>query len=307
MALSAGERAVPDKKHGGLFMSTGYASASPSGFQSVSGFPMGYGGGMGFGSGFGLDALLILLLLGGNNGGFLNRGAAAGAVTTDVLLQPAFQSLQHQVGALGEQFNQTQVVEAINNGCSGVTNQVNNGSREVVQGIGAIRTDLANGNFNTLNSINGLGRDITAQNTQSLIQSINQSQGTNGMISNGFNNTNLALLTGFNGIGMQFADTRQQLSNCCCEIKSTIRDSQDTTLQQAQQIKDLINGNRLQDLQSQVTALTNSLSNSGQTNQIIAAMQANTAAMIAHMSNECSHGRNGGSARYKAKLDPTDN
>ena len=88
---------------------SGMSSITPAGVQNVSGGGYGFGGfggyGMGgMGTGFGMDALLILLLLGGQNGGGMwgNRGGNCGgpattAVATDIVMQPAFQSLQNQI------------------------------------------------------------------------------------------------------------------------------------------------------------------------------------------------------------------
>jgi len=179
---------------------SGFTAAPPSngGYQSV--MTPGFGGyGMGMGTGMGIESLLILLLLGGNNGNrgglFGNNGNGCSPAATDVVLAPAFQNLQSQISNLQQNISSDAVAGKISD-LSGqicasgqnINNTNNANTRELSNGIGGLNTNIANANLTTLQSIRALQSDLTAQGTQQLIQNINQSQNTNGIISQGFNN-----------------------------------------------------------------------------------------------------------------------
>jgi len=65
-------------------------------------------------------------------------------------------------------------------------------------------------------------------------------------------------------------------ARCCCDIKATINADGNATRQ-------LINDIRLSDLQGQLNDAKNNISNSNQTNALIAAMSAQTNTIIHHL------------------------
>jgi hypothetical protein len=61
-------------------------------------------------------------------------------------------------------------------------------------------------------------------------------------------------------------DAQYQLSNCCCDIKNAIRED-------GEQTRALIQGNTIQELRDQLSAVTNQLSNTTQNNTLISALR----------------------------------
>ena len=262
---------------------SGYSSVTPNGYQAVANYPGGMGLG-GMGTGFGIDALLILLLLGGGNGGlggWGNRagGPAATAVTTDVIMQPAFQSLQQQISGLASQFSASQLTEAVSN----VSDQVQMSGNQVVQNQGQIRTDLQNGNFQTLTSLNGLNRDITAQNTQLLINDNQQTQLVNGNIVNGFNQQNLATLTGFNGVKDAICAMSREMAECCCETQKSIQASIISAKDNTQMILNQMSTDKYAELLEKYNAVQAANSNLIQTNILKDNNAAQTETILRHL------------------------
>jgi hypothetical protein len=266
---------------------SGFQSATPAGYQMVStGYP-GMGG-FGFGSGFGLDALLILLLLGPNGFGRGGYGSpAANAVTTDVVLQPAFQSLQQQIAQLAE----NQATAAITNKIGDQMQAQASQAGSIGAAIGGLQASIENSRFTALDQNNNLYRDITAQNTQALLNANQQTQITNGLITNGFNQNYLATLTGFNGVEKSIDGLSREQAECCCQIKESI-------LTNAQRGIDLQNQIQKENLISQLNDAKAQISNLSQTNQLIQAMQAQTTTILHHMfpwygSSNGNNGNNG--------------
>lgn len=137
-------------------------------------------------------------------------------------------SIQGQLNALASEVNTNQLSNQMSTLATGLGASINSvdrdvcsASRDIIQGQGVIRNDVTNGNFNTLNSINGLGRDIMAQaNTNALSQlnsfnilGTNVNQGFNTLGTNvqqGFNNLGQTVQTGFNNLGQA---TQQGFNN----------------------------------------------------------------------------------------------
>lgn len=146
----------------------------------------------------------------------------------------------------------------------------------VIETAGATQTALAAGNFTTLTSINGLGRDVVTGQNQIQLQTLNS-----------FNNVNTAMLQGFNSIESSAARdasaiqaTLQQQNmlqaQCCCDIKQAISvDGQAT--------RALINDIRLAELQSELADAKAGLSNANQTLALDAKMNAMASTIISHL------------------------
>jgi hypothetical protein len=228
------------------------------------------GAGMGLGglAVGGIGGLILGALVNGSGGlfGGNNRGVSAEAVG---------------LGALEfmEQANLTNMnicnakVEALN---SASTNRAT-----IIESAGATQTALAAGNFTTLSSINGLGRDVISGQNQIQLETLNS-----------FNTLNTTALQGFNSIQANaFRDasaiqaTLQQQNmvqaQCCCEIKQAISTDGQAT-------RALINDIRLAELQSELADTKNSLSNANQTLVFDGKLNAMATTIITHLAP--SHG-----------------
>lgn len=259
------------------------------------------------GHGIGMDALLILLLLGGGNGGFGgfgNRGAggpATIAIASDIVMQPAFQSLQNQISTLSGQFNNSEVQEAIN----GVSNQLgistqaitqnqDNNARDTTAAMTAISNALENTRFTTLTSVNDLGRDVLQAGYQANLQNLNSFNVLNTGMLNGFNGLtsnftnqinglNLSNLTSFQTVNGGINQLSRDMAECCCEIKSTVRDSIDATHADGEATRALINALNVQNLQTQLADAKAQVSNLNQTNTLIANNASQTTTILTHL------------------------
>jgi len=233
----------------------------------------GYNTGMGTGAGLGVGGgVLGGLLAGGLAGAVLGgRGGlggwggngygaapAAAAVATDIVLNPAFQSLQNQVEQLGDQLGTNSILAGI----TSVNQNVSGTTRDTLNSIANLSTAQAAANFTTLQSINGLGRDVTAQANQNALQQLNS-----------FNNLTTTTLQGFNGGAMQVQNVTNQIvgqlqamaatqAACCCELKSLIQSDGNIT-------RALINANTMQDLRDRNVELAGEVSNFRQTQAIL--------------------------------------
>jgi len=232
--------------------------------------PMPNFGGTGTGMGSGLAAgagviggLLLGGLLGNNgNGGLFggngNNGSLATAATTDVVMNPAFQSLQQQITGLSNSLNTGDIQDAISRNQDSVAN---------------LATAVATGNFTTLNSINSLGRDVVTNIHQQDLQQLNS-----------FNNLTTTTLQGFNSSAMQvqnstnqiiaqgtanaaaiaagFCDVEKAMAQCCCEMKGAIAAEGSAT-------RALINDLNVQNLRDQLSAANNKVSNNEQNQYLL--------------------------------------
>jgi hypothetical protein len=254
------------------------------------------GGGMG-GMG-GMQGLLPLVLGAtlfggglGNFGGGWGRGgvggAAASAVATDVVLNPAFQSLQNQISTLGTQVNSNNLTNQITDttgqvlaGITSINKNVTDSNRDIISSIGAVQTAQAAGNFTTLSSINGLGRDVTAAQNQGALQQLNSFNQLNSNVLQGFNEVNRDSANAFNQVQMSLNALSAQNAACCCDLKSTITADGCAT-------RALIESLNVQNLQGQLADAKSQLASSQQTNQF-ASMLSNTASTIIHHIPDCS-------------------
>ena len=226
------------------------------------------GAGMGIGGGV-LGGALAGALTGGLFGrgwgnGFGNYGyggaggPAANAVASSVVLDPAFQSLQTQLtgiqsqlstGGIHSEINELEKsVEALN-----VANLqgINNNALTYQSGNAALMTAQANGNFTTLNSINGLGRDITASNTQALINNLQN-----------FNNLSTQISTAGNQIIAGQNAQNAAMAQCCCELRQAIAADGQAT-------RALINDNTIQSLRDKNAELAVRVSNNEQNQYLL--------------------------------------
>ena len=128
-------------------------------------------------------------------------------------------------------------------------------------------------------------------------------------ITSGFNNTNMGMMQGFNGVERGFCDLGRQLSDCCCENRAAIADLKYNLATQfcglgnqiQMQTRDIIdnqNANyrglmdflvneKLASKDARIVELTNQLSQSNQNAVIRAAIDASTAEIIRRTGNDC--------------------
>ena len=251
---------------------------------------MGSSSGLGVGAGAlggGVAGLLLGGLLANNgNGGLFgggnnnNNNGANTAVATDILLNPAFQSLQTQIqttqnqigaNALRDEIGDNQ--QTINTGFSGLQQDLASIGRDYNNLFGQVNSNISNANFTTLSSINGLGRDITASQNQAALQQLNS-----------FNNLTTTTLQGFNSSAMQvqnatnqiisqgtaaaatnaanFYEISKEMAKCCCEIKGIVSAEGSAT-------RALINDLNVQNLRDQLTAANNKVSNNDQNQYLL--------------------------------------
>lgn len=180
----------------------------------------------------GIGGLVLGSLMGNNNGLFGNRNNDAG---------PAV--------ALGY----GELVESIGDAKLAAVAAASENRAATLEQTSALSTAIATANFNTLNSVNGLGRDITAANTQALIQNLNSFNNLASVAQSGFNTSNLLTQNGFNALSAQAAESASDIKmglaaqsaamqQCCCEI---LRSGMENT----QKILDQNTNFRIQDLQ----------------------------------------------------------
>lgn len=215
-------------------------------------------GGMGGGSGVGLGAvgggvagLILGSLIGSNgNGLFGGNGGNAGNAQFDAI-QTQISGLQGQVNASGIHSEINELENSLNAANIANLQGIANNALLYQQGNAAIQTSLANGNFTTLNSINGLGRDITAANTQALINTIQNFNTVNANITN----TSNQIIAGQNAMMSKVAE-------CCCELKGTILADGNAT-------RALINDLNVQNLRDQLNAANTKVSNNEQNQYLL--------------------------------------
>lgn len=155
---------------------------------------------------------------------------------------------------------QQQTSESVNTNLSGVT-------RDILSGQADLSTAIATANYTTLNSINNLGRDITAQSNQNALQQLNS-----------FNQVNTTQLQGFNQAAFNQNIATQQIiaqgtaqsaamAECCCQIKGAIAADGDATRQ-------LINDLNVQNLRDQLAVANNQVSNNNQNQYLLSTILA---------------------------------
>ena len=224
------------------------------------------GSDMGMGSGAlsgGILGLLAGMLLTGNRGGLLGGAGYGGsplatAATTDIVMNPAFQSLQQQISGIDSQLNTNGIHSEINE----LSKSLEAANLANLQGIAAnaltyqtgnanLMTAQATGNFTTLNSINGLGRDIVASNTQALINNLQN-----------FNALGSQISTASNQIIAGQTAQSAKMAECCCEIKGVVSAEGAAT-------RALINDLNVQNLRDQLNSANVKVSNNEQNQYLL--------------------------------------
>ena len=234
--------------------------------------------------GGGIGALLIgSLLFGGNRGGFGGFGGNGGyggygngigapavaAVATDIVLNPAFQSIQHQIDQLSGQVGTNSILEAVRH----IDDQVASYNTNTQNLIGNLATAQATAAFTTLQSINDLGRDVTAQANQNALQQLNSFNQLTTTTLQGFNNSAMQIQNATNQIIAQgaanaaavatgFCNISRELAECCCEVKQLIQS--DGSLTRA-----LINDTNVQNLRDQLATAQGKVSNNEQNQYLL--------------------------------------
>lgn len=131
----------------------------------------------------------------------------------------------------------------------------------------------------------------------------------NNAISNGFNNTNVGMMQGFNGVERGFCNISSQLADCCCTTQRAIdnvnynmatntcalqntmnnntRDIIDSQNAGTRAILDYLCQDKISTLQSENQALRLAASQSNQNAVLMAAMDANKADILRRTGAEC--------------------
>jgi len=244
------------------------------------------------GGGDGIGALLIGALLfggglggfGGNRGGYGNcGGAAASGVVSDVLLTPQLNSIQGQINTLSNSVNNNALVDQLVDGFGGidagitsVNQNISGTTRDLLNSIANLSTAQAAANFTTLSSINGLGRDVTAQANQNALQQLNSFNQVTTSVLQGFNEVSRDNANAFNQVQMSLNAMAAANAACCCDIKASIAaDGNDT--------RALINAINLQNIQGQLADAKCQISDMNQTNILKDNNAAQTNTILHHL------------------------
>lgn len=238
------------------------------------------GSDMGLGSGNGIGSLLIGALLGGglfgNRGGAWGNGygaaPAASAVASEVVLTPTLNAIQSQISNLSNEIDSNAILAGI----TSINQNVSGTSRDIGRDIANLSTAQAQGNFTTLTSINGLGRDVTAAQNQAALQQLNSFNQLTTTTLQGFNNQQFQTAQATNQIIAQGTTLASAMQECCCEIKQVVKDDGNAT-------RALINDLNVQNLTAQLNDAKNQISNSSQTNALVAAMAQQTNVLLQHL------------------------
>ena len=120
----------------------------------------------------------------------------------------------------------------------------------------------------------------------------------NNAITNGFNNTNLGMMQGFNGVERGFCNLSSQLADCCCGIQRSIdgvnfnaanntRDIIDNQNSNTRAILDYLCQDKISTLQAENQSLRLAASQSNQNAVLMAAMDANKAEILRRSGHDC--------------------
>lgn len=228
-----------------------------------------HSGSDGFGGMGGIGGILIGSLLGGRGGLFGGNAwgggvgwPAAAAVATDIVLNPALASIQSQIGSLQDQISDN----GLSNEIGRVQDQISAQATGISASIANLATAQAAWNFTTLQSINGLGRDVTAQANQNALQQLNSFNNMTTTTLQGFNSQAMQTQNATNQIIAQWTALAAQLATCCCNLENAIHSDGDAT-------RALINANRMDDLQTALNEARLAASQSQQTAAIVASLK----------------------------------
>jgi len=201
--------------------------------------------------------------LGGNNG--LNTAINANQSGEIAGLQAGVANIQNALNTNSLQDGLIALSQSINASTVGINN-----------GIADLSTAQQAGNFTTLSSINGLGRDVTAAQTQGIIQALNTANISNGIMQQGFNEIGRDTANATNQIIMSLNAMSAQNAACCCSIEKTI--TADGALTRA-----LINDIESQRKNVEISDLKAQNSNLAQTINFNANQQAQTVTILNHL------------------------
>lgn len=202
-------------------------------------YPVMYGNNGGFGNGFfggdGIWAIVLLALLfnGGWGNGFGNNNQVA---TTDFV---------------SSEFTQRDISQLSNT----VTSQYGNLSTQLCNCCSDINSNIANGFYNTANNICNLRSDVLENRYASAL---------------GFSNTQRDILMQTtqleNQLGMTSLQGLARLDQCCCDIKTAIKEDGEAT-------RALITQNTIQDLRDRLAAAKDVISDKEQTDTLLSRLQ----------------------------------
>lgn len=189
-------------------------------------------------------------------------------------MNPAFQSLQHQIGTVGDQVRQN----AMANSISDVERSVTTNGAALANSLANLSTAQASQNFTTLTSINDLGRDVQTSQNQAALQQLNSFNNLTTTTLQGFNNLQFQNAQGVNQIIAQgtanaaavaagFCSIAKDMAECCCEIKGVVSAEGNAT-------RALINDLNVQNLRDQLAAANNKVSNNEQNQYLVSTILA---------------------------------
>lgn len=195
-------------------------------------------------------------LFGGNRNGPSTEGVALGAL-----------EFMEQAGDIKMNIAQAGAIGVAAAGENRVT---------TLEQTGALATALASGNFTTLSSINGLGRDVTSGQNQIQLQTLNAFNGVNTTLLQGFNSAQANAFRDATDIQTTLQQQNMIQAQCCCEIKQAISNDGQAT-------RALINEIRLAELTTELSDTKNSLSNAHQTLLFDGKLNAMATTIITHL------------------------
>lgn len=198
------------------------------------------------GSGGGLGALLIGALLFGGGFGGLGRGAAGAEVAATAGLQNQINGLSGQISTLGIHDEISEVESALNAANIANLQGIAANAQTYITGNAALMAAVERGNFNTLNSVNGLGRDIIVNSNQNQLSALNSANQLNTTILQGFNELGKDTMNSTNQILAGQAAQNAFMCQCCCDIKTAIHTD-------GEQTRALINATNMATLQAQLS------------------------------------------------------
>lgn len=222
------------------------------------------GSGVGLGAvGGGVAGLVLGSLLGSNGNGLFGSGGNGNANAAEFgAINNQIQTLQAQVGANDIRNEMESMENTFATISSGQTSANAANFSNVIASIQGVQTSIASNNLTTLQSINGLGRDITAANTQALINSIQN-----------FNNLGQQVTTASNQIISGQTAMMAQNAQCCCDIKTAIAADGNST-------RALINDLNVQNLRDQLNSANNKVSNNEQNQYLLSTLIAHLKPVI---------------------------
>ena len=263
------------------------------GMPSFIPYPQSSGSGDFLGGG-GIGSLLIgALLFGGGLGGLggnrnmMGNGMGMGGGYVPGVVEGAqsgaLAGLTQQVTSLASQVSANGITDQITNGFAGidagitsVNQNISGTSRDLLNSISNLATSQASGNFTTLSSINGLGRDIIASQNQAALQSLNSFNQLQSSMYQGFNANTLGMSNGFNSVATGLSNLSREMAECCCGIKNEIHADGEAT-------RTLINNINVQSLQGQLADAKSALNNANQTNYLQSALNQQSSVIISHL------------------------